>query len=470
MAIATAEPIQKSVRWWPFSNPINSVGKSVVAGFALLVLILVAVVVGSSGMVRTYQSDTERMMQQANIASLLQDAQTNGSVSALLTQRYIAAGGDNYPAEIIGSADAARARYVEARARAVEIGDQEQIATLDAFLITDDYLSNDETGARRMIALRESGDIAGAAAVMEEAVPVFRQMRLDVTAANQAALQSVADLESRANRAGDLALLLLVVSGIAGAALAVFVSFLIARSIIRPLSSLEATAREVAKGGLDARAAATGPRELAHLGDTMNYMMDTIQAHTEEIEERGRQLLDARAQAASDPLTGLGNHRKFHEKIRDVVAAAQTNETPVGLIMLDVDNFKAVNDTLGHQAGDRVLRELSATIAEVASHEEGYRYGGDEFTVLLPSCDQHKTSEIAENLLHAVERRIVDGDHAEVVTVSVGVATFPDMAETAQELIYRADMALNWAKSAGKNRLGVWDSVFGTRQDGKEPA
>jgi len=467
MAIATAESVQKGARLWPFTNPINSVGRSVVAGFAALVIILVAVVVGSAWMVKNYQSDTADMKQRANIASLLQQAEANASISALLVLRYSLAGGENYPAEIVGLSDAVTLNLQDARARAVQLGDQERIAQLDPLLVDQEVLN---TRAKEVVALRQEGKLQEALTAIEETVPTFRQMRLGLMAANVAELQSVADLESRANKAGDLAFLLLVLSGIAGAALATVVSILIARSIIRPLSSLETTAREVAKGGLDARAPATGPRELAHLGHTMNYMMNTIQQHTEEIEERGRQLLDARAQAASDPLTGLGNHRKFHEKIRDVVAAAQTNETPVGLIMLDVDNFKGVNDTLGHQAGDQVLRDLSATIADIASLEQGYRYGGDEFTVLLPDCDQHKTAEIAESLLHAVGKRVINGGHAENITISVGVATFPDMAESAQELIYRADMALNWAKSAGKNRLGVWDSVFGGNQDGGKPS
>ncbi len=236
---------------------------------------------------------------------------------------------------------------------------------------------------------------------------------------------------------------------------------------MRPLSSLEATALAVAKGSMDTRASATGPRELAHLGGTMNYMMDTIQQHTREIEERGRQLLDARAQAATDPLTGLGNHRKFHEKIKDVIAVAEADGSPVGLIMFDVDNFKSVNDTLGHQAGDQVLRNLSAIVSEIASQEHGYRYGGDEFTILLPEHDEHRTAEIAEDLLRAVESRVNGSDtDAEKITISVGVATFPNMAQSAQQLIYRADMALNWAKSAGKNRLGVWDRVLGSNQGG----
>ena len=466
MAVARAEPIQKDARLWPFTNPINSVGRSVVAGFALLVIILVAVVVGSARMVREHQSNLADMEHHTAVADLLQDTQTKSGTTATFLFGYLTTGNETLLPTLQESIDSSQNALDEAVALEDKLG-HSHVAQLKQI---QQELAELRVGTANMISLMQSGQQKEALVAIEAAGPPYQLWTIQITNAIKSEQDQVRALRKSADRAGDLAFWLLVMSGIAGAALAVVVSILIARSIIRPLSSLEATARQVAKGGLDARAPVTGPRELAHLGDTMNYMMNTIQQHTEEIEERGRQLLDARAQAASDPLTGLGNHRKFHEKIRDVVAAAQANEAPVGLIMLDVDNFKGVNDTLGHQAGDQVLRDLSTTIAEIATQEQGYRYGGDEFTLLLPDYDQQKTAEIAENLLHAVEKRFVDGDHAENVTVSLGVATFPDMAESAQELIYRADMALNWAKSAGKNRLGVWDRVFGGNQDGGKPS
>jgi len=466
MAIARAEPIQKSVRWWPFSNPINSVGRSLVAGFAALVIILGAVVVGSSWMVREHQNNLADMEHHTAVADLLQDTQTKSGTTATFLFGYLTTGNELLLPTLQEGLDSSRNTLDEAVALEDDLG-HTHVADLKQI---QQELTELHAGTATMISLMQSGQQEEALLMIQATAPPYNQWVLKITNAIRSQQHQVTALRKSADRAGDMAFWLLVISGALGTGIGLAASVLIARSIIRPLSSLEATARAVAKGGLDARAPATGPRELAHLGETMNNMLKTIQEHTEEIQERGRQLLDARAQAASDPLTGLGNHRKFHEKIRDVVAAAQANEAPVGLIMLDVDNFKGVNDTLGHQAGDQVLRDLSTTIAEIATQEQGYRYGGDEFTLLLPDYDQQKTAEIAENLLHAVEKRFVDGDHAENVTVSLGVATFPDMAESAQELIYRADMALNWAKSAGKNRLGVWDRVFGGNQDGGKPS
>ena len=219
---------------------------------------------------------------------------------------------------------------------------------------------------------------------------------------------------------------------------------------------------------MSVRAPVRGPRELAKVGEALNHMMNTVEQRTEELRlsneelrERNRQLLEARTQAASDGLTGLLNHRKFHQKIREVVEDAEKSREPVGVIMIDVDNFKQVNDNLGHLKGDELLRELASTIAEVAGQDNGFRYGGDEFSVLLAGSDHDNTRATAERLLEAVMNR----RGSDSITISLGVAAFPEVAANAEELIYRADMALNWAKSSGKNQVGDWHSLIG-RKDG----
>jgi diguanylate cyclase (GGDEF)-like protein len=196
--------------------------------------------------------------------------------------------------------------------------------------------------------------------------------------------------------------------------------------------------------------------------DTVEQRTEDLRLSNEELRERNRQLLEARTQAASDALTGLLNHRKFHQRIREVVADAERSGTPVGLIMLDVDNFKQVNDTLGHLKGDELLRELASMIAEVTGQDNSYRYGGDEFSVLLAGSDHEQTRHAAERLLDAVTNPTT-GD---AITISLGVAAYPEVAGNAEELIYRADMALNWAKSSGKNQVGDWHSLI-SRNEGE---
>jgi len=300
----------------------------------------------------------------------------------------------------------------------------------------------------------------------------FLQYRENLRAAAENELAEVASLQADADRSGELAFWLLVTSGVVGLTLGAAVSVLIGRSILQPLSSLEATANKVSRGDMTARAPVSGPAELSKLGGALNHMMTAVEERTEELRlsneelrERNRQLLEARAQAASDALTGLLNHRKFHQKIREVIADAQQSNEAVSLIMLDVDNFKQVNDSLGHLKGDEVLRELSSTIAETAGQDCAYRYGGDEFAVMLTRSGHEDAVRVAKRLLDAVAKN----KEAEKVTVSLGVAAYPEMAATAEELIYRADMALNWAKSSGKNRVGDWHALI-ARKDGEMPA
>ncbi len=191
------------------------------------------------------------------------------------------------------------------------------------------------------------------------------------------------------------------------------------------------------------------------------------------------------AQAASDGLTGLANHRTFHERLEQELARAQRYGTPLSLLLLDVDDFKAVNDVHGHQAGDEVLRLLAGIIAgEVRCDiDVPARYGGEEFAVILPSTDIAEC--VSSEQVVAIGQRLCDEDEtpaheagAEVVaerirahiaatsfpcgeaqasrvTVSIGVASYPRMAADARALLACADAALYAAKRAGKNVVSL---------------
>lgn len=463
-----SKPTSKGARgpgWLRAANPLRSVRSGLVAGFALLVVVLIAVVAGSAWMVREYQADTAKMEEKADTALLLQGAESHVGTAGLMIQRYAFDGDPAWIPAITSSADSATKNLDTVRARAESGDDTEDLARMQTIKVVGDGLRAKLTD---VVTLRASGDSAGALATLDAMVVPYQQFRDDLSAAAADELAEVAAVQADVQRSGDLAFWLLVTSGVVGVTLGVVVSALIARSIVRPLSSLEATAMTASTGDMSVRAPARGPRELVRVGEAMNHMMGTVQERTEELRlsneelrERNRQLLEARAQAASDSLTGLLNHRKFHQKVREIVDESNGSGEPVGLIMLDVDNFKQVNDTLGHLKGDEVLRELASTIAEVAGQDNGYRYGGDEFSVLLPGYDHKRTGAMAQRLLDAV----VDSSTGESVTISLGVAAYPEMAATAQELVYRADMALNWAKSSGKNQVGDWHSLISRTPD-----
>lgn len=434
----------------------DTVRARIIAGFGVVCVVFAAVAGLSVWQESIHRSDLRELDRHSGTATLLQESEAQVSIAALLLQRYVAAGDETYVAEIRDHSAAGVGGLFDAAARSKR-------SELQAISATGGELAS---GAGRVTALRQRGDVAAAAATLEEIVPVFRDFRLQLEDATAHELEQVSNLRASAERAGDRAFWLLAASVALGVAIALAASVIIVRSIIIPLSSLEATAVTASKGDLTVRAPATGPRELARVGEALNQMMATVEERTndlrlsnEELWARNEQLTHARQQAASDALTGLLNHRKFHERIRELVLGAQENRTSVGLIMLDVDNFKQVNDRLGHQAGDQLLREIADALRDSAN-QDAYRYGGDEFAILLPEHNRERAATTAEALLRCINRQ---SDDAKVnISVSLGVAAFPESANSAEELIYRADMAMNWAKSAGKSRVGQWQTPMGS--------
>jgi len=162
-------------------------------------------------------------------------------------------------------------------------------------------------------------------------------------------------------------------------------------------------------------------------------------------------------QAVTDELTGLANRRRFQDTLTSEVERSRRFGQGVGLIMLDIDNFKKVNDTYGHQQGDVVLREVAKVLRATAREiDEPARYGGEELAVVLPSTDLEGAFNFAERLRESIEdlRLELPGDGGDVmqVTASFGVAAVPGSAQDDRGLVAAADGALYAAKRGGKNR------------------
>ncbi len=157
-----------------------------------------------------------------------------------------------------------------------------------------------------------------------------------------------------------------------------------------------------------------------------------------------------------DPLTGLYNHRHFKRQLEVETGRARRYGRTMALILIDVDNFKKVNDTFGHPIGDSVLRGIADILrAGVRRSDILARYGGEEFAVILQETDEDSGWGVAEKLCRQVEAgaRFPDGRNSQVsATVSLGIAFFPRDAATEDDLLRRADEALYRAKGAGKNR------------------
>ncbi len=163
-----------------------------------------------------------------------------------------------------------------------------------------------------------------------------------------------------------------------------------------------------------------------------------------------------REQSARDHLTGLFNRRYMEETLERELLRASRKQLPLGIIMLDVDDFKQFNDTRGHAAGDAVLRELGhMLVGHVRGEDIPSRYGGDEFIIVLPDTSREVSRERAERLCeHARHFNIqFEGKTLETVTLSLGVASFPENGSTSEVILKAVDDALYRAKREGRGRV-----------------
>ena len=167
---------------------------------------------------------------------------------------------------------------------------------------------------------------------------------------------------------------------------------------------------------------------------------------------------ELRSQAIRDPLTGLFNRRYMEETLDREIRRAQRHNTAVSVIMFDIDRMKPINDKFGHDAGDLLLKSLGSRLINMFRGEDvACRYGGDEFTVVLPEASLADTWRRAEHIRQAVRSMDLkyEGTSLGEVTVSIGVAAFPDHGATAERILLSADAASYAAKSEGGDRIMV---------------
>lgn len=225
------------------------------------------------------------------------------------------------------------------------------------------------------------------------------------------------------------------------------------RSVTRPVGALRRGVARFAAGELSYRIDVQRDDELGELASAFNTMAAALEKSQTELTEL----------ATLDGLTGLYNHRTFYVLLRGELARAQRFNRPVSLLLLDIDHFKSVNDTHGHQAGDAILRELAQLLTrESREIDRISRYGGEEITVILPETDVDAAVVIAERLRARVEAHaFTTGSGATLrLTVSVGVASWPLHASNIQGLVAEADTAMYAAKQAGRNRVKRYDPAL----------
>jgi diguanylate cyclase (GGDEF)-like protein len=173
-------------------------------------------------------------------------------------------------------------------------------------------------------------------------------------------------------------------------------------------------------------------------------LLELLAAHAASCLRTADAIAELRERAASDPLTGLGHHATFHEAL----AAARASDTKVAVLLVDVDGFKEINDSKGHQAGDRVLREISAVLTGTLRRgDELFRIGGDEFAALVSVTSPEEAMEAGRRLCDAAAK-------AGSVTVSIGIA-LPRDGEADASVLARADRALYAVKQSGRDGVEI---------------
>jgi diguanylate cyclase (GGDEF)-like protein len=237
-------------------------------------------------------------------------------------------------------------------------------------------------------------------------------------------------------------------------------------TLIRSIRRLSDVAKEFGRGNLDVPIPANEKGEIGELAQAFREMANNLHRSGEQI----------RYLAYHDGLTGLPNRSRFGEYLDHALAFQHRRGGMLALLFLDLDNFKRVNDSLGHAVGDQLLQEVARRLRRCLRGEDFVsvvpaepagqllaRLGGDEFTICLPSVTSpHDASGAARRMLEAIARPIVVGHHELHVTVSIGVTMYPNDGSSAETLIKNADMAMYSAKEQGKGNFQFYSQGMHT--------
>lgn len=183
-------------------------------------------------------------------------------------------------------------------------------------------------------------------------------------------------------------------------------------------------------------------------------LLFTLALYASTALENAQLLQETKVLAITDSLTGLYNHREFQRKLQEEVERSRRYEHEFSLLMMDIDHFKSLNDTYGHQVGDAILKAVGRLIQEeVRMVNISARYGGEEFAIVLPETSLRNAFLVAERVRKKIftNRFVLADDRETMVTVSIGVAAYPSDGENREGLIYAADQSLYMAKEAGRN-------------------
>lgn len=241
-----------------------------------------------------------------------------------------------------------------------------------------------------------------------------------------------------------------------GLGISVAGSFFTARSVTRPIAALTRFARQIGRGEVTDPLDITRQDEISELAVAFNQMRDGIA-------ERESKIIDL---AYLDRLTGLPNRALFNERLQEAMSVAEKMDYPLSVMMMDLDRFKYVNDTLGHHIGDLLLIEVGKRLRSNLPRESDTlaRLGGDEFAILLPTDNAVAAQSAALHILEALEQPLTIEGQLVDVSASVGIVSYPDHGSDVNTLLRRADVAMYTAKRAN---LGF--ALYDVRNDQHNP-
>ena len=244
--------------------------------------------------------------------------------------------------------------------------------------------------------------------------------------------------------------------GVAALTLLVLGSLAIARSITQPVQRLAEAARRIQEGDYARPVDVEHKDEIGELAVSFNHMLDGIKS-------REREILRL---AYEDVLTALPNRAMFIEQLEQAVRTSKRSGEPLAVMLLDLDRFKAINDTLGHPVGDQALREVGVRM-RLALRESDVvaRLGGDEFAVLLATGDADRAPAVAAKILKALETPLKIEDQSMDLGASIGIARFPQHGEDAASLLRAADVAM-YAAKRDKSGHALYDPGHDERRQG----
>jgi two-component system, cell cycle response regulator len=220
----------------------------------------------------------------------------------------------------------------------------------------------------------------------------------------------------------------------------------LSRSILRPMQVLLKGLNSLGEGDLSVQIQLDSHDEFAQLAMAINGMAAKLAQSQAALV----------AMATLDELTSVYNRREFNRLLKIELERSRRDQRPVSMVMVDIDHFKSINDTYGHQSGDDALRWISALLKrEVRPGDIVARYGGEEFAMILPNTSLMDAFAVAERIRQQITAELVpiQNQQAIAVTASLGCATFPQMADSEDQLMSAADKALYVAKESGRNRV-----------------